>query len=425
MLDPTMVGPMRPAGQLQCAGARPQLLCMLHNRAGARGGGAGSRGRVPADMRILVTDGHYKHTLGAVRLLAGAGHRVIVTAPRRMAMASVSRSTARRLVGPPSGDPAFLEHLDGAVRRHAPDMIMPVGAAACGLLARHRDRWPGVAIVLPDAATMDRALDKRLMLALAAELGIPIPRTAEPRDDADLARAGEEVGFPLVIKAPLEGRTGVAYVDRAGDLAAAVAAYRERHALPPGTMPLLQQRIVGPGFGVFATYQDGACRRVMAHRRVREFPVSGGESTCCELVADARLIGTGRAMLDALAWHGVAMVELKRHAADGRDYLMEVNPKLWGSLDLALAAGADFPLDLARMAAGEQLPDLPSPQGPLRFCWPLGNDLRHLVARPRSAGGVLRDWFGGARTNVRLGDPLPHLVELGTTVGRMVRGAAR
>ncbi|HJR50282.1 MAG TPA: hypothetical protein VJ794_04195, partial [Gemmatimonadales bacterium] len=132
-------------------------------------------------MRILVTDGHYKHALGAVRLLAAHGHEVIVTAPRRMAMASVSRSTWRRVRGPaaPTGDP-FLAHLDGVVKRHRPGMILPVGAAACGLLSRHRERWPGVRIVLPDAATMERALDKRSMLALAAELGIPVPRTAEP-----------------------------------------------------------------------------------------------------------------------------------------------------------------------------------------------------------------------------------------------------
>lgn len=374
-------------------------------------------------MRILVTDGHYKHALGAIRLLAAHGHEVIVTAPRRMAMASVSRSTSARLRGPAaaSGEP-FLAHLDGVVKRHRPGMILPVGAAACGLLSQHRDRWPGVAIVLPEASAMGRALDKRSMLALAADLGIPVPRTAEPADDADLARAGDEVGFPLVIKAPLEGQTGVGYVDRADDLQAAVQAYRERHGLEPHTMPLLQQRIIGPGFGVFATYQDGRCRRIMAHRRLREFPVTGGESTCCEVVHDEELFATGRRMLDALGWHGVAMVELKRHDADGLAYLMEVNPKLWGSLDLALAAGADFPLDLVRIAAGETLPDLPTPTMPIRLCWPLGNDLRHLMARPGAWRGILRDWFGGARTNLRPADPLPHLVELATTVGRAVRG---
>ncbi|MEO8247713.1 MAG: hypothetical protein ABI622_11430 [Chloroflexota bacterium] len=373
-------------------------------------------------MRVLLTDGHYKHTLGAVRLLVAAGHEVLVTSPRRLAMAAASRGVARRLRGPAAGDSdAFLEHLDAVVRRHRPEMIMPVGAAACGLLSHHRDRWAAVTIVLPDPAAMDRALDKRAMLALAAELDLAVPRTEEPVDETDLARAGAAVGYPLVIKAPLEGRTGVAYVDDPAGLADAVAAYRARYDLPAGSMPLLQQRIVGPGFGVFATYQDGACRRLMAHRRLREFPVTGGESTCCELVDAPALLASGRRILDALAWHGVAMVEFKRHDADGRDYLMEVNPKLWGSLDLALAAGAEFPLDLVRIAAGESLPELPTPSGALRLCWPLGNDLLHLLARPGEFRTVLGDWFGGARTNLRAGDPLPHLIELATTIGRAVR----
>ena len=116
--------------------------------------------------------------------------------------------------------------------------------------------------------------------------------------------------------------------------------------------------------------------------------------SCCEVVNDEALFATGRSVLDALGWHGVAMVELKRHTADGRDYLMEVNPKLWGSLDLAIAAGADFPLDLVRIASGEELPELPSPDGPLRLCWPLGNDLRHLAARPGAWRAILGDWFG-------------------------------
>jgi predicted ATP-grasp superfamily ATP-dependent carboligase len=265
---------------------------------------------------------------------------------------------------------------------------------------------------------MERALDKRAMLSLASELGIPTPRTAEPEGDDDLERAGGDVGYPLVIKAPIEGQSGVGYVSEPRQLSRAVSAFRARHGLPPNTMPILQQRIFGPGLGVFATYQDGACRRVMAHRRLREFPVSGGESTCCELAHDSDVISDARRLLDSLRWHGVAMVEFKRHDADGRAYLMEVNPKLWGSLDLALAAGAHFPLDLARIAAGENLPDLASPIGDLRFCWPLGNDLRHFLARPGAWRSVLGDWFGGAETNVRWSDPLPHLVELAGTLAR-------
>ncbi len=369
-------------------------------------------------MRILVTDGHYKHALGIVRSLAPE-HEVFVCAPRRMAMAAVSRHASRRFVAPaPTEEPAFVDWLDRTVERHRIEQVLPVGAASCAVLARHRDRWPGTAVVLPRPDRMDRALDKRVMLALATEVGIATPRTVQPGSLDALEAAAEQVGFPLVLKAALEGNAGVAYVDRPADLRTTVESYLRRFSV--SELPLLQQRIVGDAFGVFATYQDGRCRRIMAHRRIREFPPTGGESTCCEVWHDAELLAIGRRMLDALEWHGVAMVELKRHDADGRCYLMEVNPKFWGSLDLALAAGADFPGDLARIAQGEQLPEAAPPTAPLRFCWPLGNDLRYLVARPRSASTVFGDWLGRARTNLRWSDPLPHVVELAGTIGRMI-----
>lgn len=379
-------------------------------------------------MRILVTDGHYKHALGIVRSL-GREHEVWVTAPRRLAMAGVSRFARQLLVGPPSGEPhRFVHWLDRAVRRHRFDLVIPVGARACETLSRNRDRWaPGTTVVLPDAQRMERALDKRLAMQVAAEAGVAVPRTAEPASLDEVPEAAAQLGGPLVIKSPLEGTTGVAYADAAGAALPAVLAWQESHGLSPESMPILQQRIVGRGYGVFATYQEGRCVRIAAHRRVREFPPTGGESTCCELEHDPEVLATGRRLLDALGWHGVAMVELKRHDADGRLYLMEVNPKFWGSLDLMLAAGADFPGDLVRIAAGERLAEVPPPDGELRFCWPLGNDLRHLLARPGEWRSVLRDWFGGARTNLRAGDPLPHLVELSGTLARAAlrRGAVR
>jgi predicted ATP-grasp superfamily ATP-dependent carboligase len=371
-------------------------------------------------MRILVTDGHYKHALGIVRALSPR-HEVLVAAPRRLAMAAVSRHASGRFVAPPSADHVrFLAWLDREIPRRRIEQVMPVSAAACELLAAHVDRWPGTQVVLPRPDQMALALDKRSTLALAASIGIAVPRTAEPESVDAMEQAAAEVGFPLVIKAPLEGRSSVAYVDRPEELRAAVEGWMTKNR--SAEAPLLQQRIIGPGLGVFATYQRGHCRRIMAHRRIREFPPTGGESTCCELIEESDAIDAGRRLLDALKWHGVAMVELKRHSADGRLYLMEVNPKFWGSLDLALAAGADFPGDLARIAGGEELDDQPSPSGPLRFCWPLGNDLRYLVARPGAWRRVLADWFGGARTNLRASDPLPHLVELVGTLGRMARG---
>ena len=374
-------------------------------------------------MRILVTDGSYRQTLGIVRSL-GRSHDVLVASPRRFAMAAASRYAAGHLRCPAATNvDAFVGWLDGAVRRQRVDQVIPVGAASCRVLALNRDRWPDVRIVLPDAAKMELALDKRRSMALAAAQGIPVPATEQPRSFDDIDAVGARVGFPLVLKGPIEGPSGVRYVDDPSALRAAVEAYVRRFPLPGGELPLLQQRVVGPGFGVFVTYQQGRLCRIMAHRRIREFPPSGGESSCCELVSDPVLFEQSRRLMDALGWHGVAMVEFKRHDADGRFYLMEINPKFWGSLDLALAAGADFPGDLVRIAAGEVLPELPAPTGGLRFCWPLSSDLRHLRSRPSDWRSVLGDMFNPAvRKNVRPTDPLPNMMELAVTFGHLVLG---
>jgi predicted ATP-grasp superfamily ATP-dependent carboligase len=374
-------------------------------------------------MRILVTDGSYRQTLGIVRSL-GREHQVLVASPKRFAMAAASRYASGHMRSPAASEAeAFLEWIERAIKRHRIELVMPVGAASCRALAVNRDRLRDVKVVLPDPDKMELALDKRRTMAVAAANDIPVPATEQPKSMDDLEAAGARVGYPLVLKGPIEGPSGVRYVDEPGDLRSAVDAYVQRYPLPGGELPMLQQRIVGPGFGVFVTYQDGRLCRIMSHRRIREFPVTGGESSCCEVADDPILLDQSRRLMDALVWHGVAMVEFKKHDADGRYYLMEINPKFWGSLDLALAAGADFPGDLVRIAAGETLTEPPPPTGSLRFCWPLSSDLRHLRARPSDWRAVIGDALRpSVRTNVRPTDPFPGAIELAAAVAHIVTG---
>ncbi|MCZ7584034.1 MAG: ATP-grasp domain-containing protein [Deltaproteobacteria bacterium] len=91
------------------------------------------------------------------------------------------------------------------------------------------------------------------------------------------------------------------------------------------------------------------------HRRLRELPPSGGISVLSEAIPpDPEAARAGRALLEALHWTGPAMVEFKRDA-DGRPCLMEINGRFWGSLQLAIDAGVDFPALLVRAAQGDAI----------------------------------------------------------------------
>lgn len=336
-------------------------------------------------MRALVLDGAGRVALAAVRALAKEGAHVEVAEQRRYARpvpaAFVTRAVRRSHVLPDL-DEGFLD----AVERLAGgfDAVLPVATNTVIRLAR-----AGLAkTALPAADVLDRANRKDRVLALGAEAGVPVPRTERPRSMDEAAETARRFALPAVVKlTDDEGLflpPGSRYrVVRTRD--EFLAAYGFLHALKP--WPLVQEYVEGDGYGYSALFNRGVPVAEFCHRRLREYPRTGGPSTACESVREPGLAALGRRLLATLAWHGVAMVEFKRERATGRWALMEVNPRLWGSLPLAVACGVNFPWLWARLSAGEALARPRS--------YPAGRRLRFLVhdLATLRLGGVLRDLF--------------------------------
>jgi len=75
----------------------------------------------------------------------------------------------------------------------------------------------------------------------------------------------------------------------------------------------------------------------------REWPVMGGASVLCEtipLLSD--ITDASEQLVRAMDLEGCSMVEFRRDA-QGQPVLMEVNPRMGGSVGLAIAAGVNFP----------------------------------------------------------------------------------
>jgi len=104
-------------------------------------------------------------------------------------------------------------------------------------------------------------------------------------------------------------------------------------------------------YGVSALLnKDSKPRAVFVHKRIRQFPITGGPSTYRVSVSKPSLAKLGLKLLEEMKWYGVAMVEFKIDIRDGKPKLIEVNPRFVGSLSLAIAAGVDFPHLLYKMA---------------------------------------------------------------------------
>jgi predicted ATP-grasp superfamily ATP-dependent carboligase len=144
---------------------------------------------------------------------------------------------------------------------------------------------------------------------------------------------------------------------------------------------LVQKRVEGPGVGIFLLMKNGEVIAKFAHRRIREKPPSGGVSVLCESIEPPKeAMLTAVKILSKLSWTGVAMVEFKIDRERNIAKLLEVNARFWGSLQLAISAGVDFPYLLLRLASGEYIVEPTNYTVGLKSRWELG-DLDHLFIR--------------------------------------------
>jgi len=340
-------------------------------------------------VEVLVTDGEQRSALAVVRSLGRAGYRPFVSSASDRSLAGSSRYAAGEAGVPdPLGDPCGFGEavLELAGRRDA-RLVLPVTDAALLALLPLRERFADAKLPFVDLDRFRRISDKALLLETAPEVGIAVPRqcVAADRTAAEAAARGG-LAYPLVLKPARSvgesgGRRvklGVRHAADAGELRAVL------DALPDAAYPLLlQERILGPGVGVFLLLWNGELRAAFSHRRIREKPPSGGVSVYRESIPlDPGLLARSLALLERFEWDGVAMIEYKLDERTGTPYLMEINGRFWGSLQLAVDAGVDFPALLAGLALGGDPAPVTAYRTGVRSRWWWG-DVDHLLARLR------------------------------------------
>lgn len=340
-------------------------------------------------MKVLITDATYKHALALARHLKAYDPYIEVVAvsahaPRYPRLFAVHYD--RMLIG----------DLASIAEKENPDLLIPVGngsveqASTLGIKSA----------ILPSQESIRIGLNKQLTLNLANALGIPIPKTHAVTTIEDIDHLPLE--YPCVVKGIMEaGKNVVRYPQTLEEVKKDV----QRIIDDPSQkkqFPAIQEYISGMGLGFFGLYQHGELKRFYMHRRIREFPISGGASTAAETIYHPAAFEYGKKLLDALQWHGPAMVEFKYDPHTEKLALMEINPKFWGSTELGLAAGVNFGELLVRIARGENLNADYSADSYKKttFHWPFEGDLAAIL-KSRNWSALKSYWTESYQTNVK------------------------
>src|SRR5579859_100445 len=309
-----------------------------------------------SEMTVLVLDGHSRAALETLQSLGRAGVQVDLAAESKDCLAMHSRYAARTLQQPSQKKVAgFHTWLRAQDQKRNYALIVPATEASLLGLRQLDENDPlRRKAVIPSNDALDIALDKEKTWKLARELGLPVPASILYSSTAEI---GPTEQFPVVLK-PTHSKVMLAGELRT--LAVAVVkneAERQDHLRRwlPLTPVQQQQYVSGRGVGVELLFDHGKKVWHFAHERVHEYPLSGGASSYRRsIVPPANMLLDAERLLTALKWHGVAMVEFKMDAK-GQYWLMEINPRLWGSLALCIDAGVDFPTGLLQIACGQQL----------------------------------------------------------------------
>jgi len=338
-------------------------------------------------MKILVLDGNQNQAVACVRSLARQGHIVHVGESRPWSKAGWSRysSGSFRYVAPQVDPQGFVDSVLSEAAKQKTTLVLPMTEAATLLLSEHREGFSeaGARLVLPDHADLLRAVDKSYTTQLAQSLGIAVPKSNLAGTAEEVREICRQMRFPVVLKPKSSqeqsdrGRlrtTGrPVYARNEAELTAAFTRIRQYCS-----SVFVQEFIEGTGTGYFAVMNHGEVRAEFAHRRIRDVHPTGSGSALRESILPAPQIREASlAMLRALNWHGVAMIEF-RLGEDGVPVFLEINGRFWNSLPLACYAGADFPALLAHLAEfGDVAPPPPYKVG-VKCRWLVG-DFRHLI----------------------------------------------
>lgn len=338
----------------------------------------------------IVTDGMYRKSLAAIRSLGKAGFDVHVFGDSWLTVGFWSHFTKHRIVAPDAKDDVdrfgrvLTSHLK-ALQARAPGaprpVLLPMEDETFQYVIENAETLRSLAdFILPDRESFSACMDKGATMALAARLDVPHPSTEVAGSASELMACIERrAGAEYVVK-PLHGSgsRGVRYNPKFQPLDAEAFVGQFGAAL-------VQERIAPDGDAIGVSFlfdREGRPVAHFCHKRLRQFPNNGGPSTDRIGIENDDLVQMSMTLLSALNWKGVAMVEWKTDPGGLKPKLLEINPRFWGSLELAIRSGVDFPVLYARAAAGED-PGSIEPKLGVRCRWLIPGDiLRWLTARP-------------------------------------------
>ena len=214
------------------------------------------------------------------------------------------------------------------------------------IIARYKDKFDKKLVTLIPHEKHCRIFNnKASSYNFVKGLGIPVPKRLNYDSPSELRQEFLESGIEKVVIKLLTGNSakGVFYAESPQETESIVQDLINQYNLEKERFPQVEEYVAGEGYGSSVLYWQGKCIANFTHRRLRDKVDTGGTSTLREAAKNELIENAALKIFDAIGWHGLAMSEFKVCSDTGKFWFIEVNPRMWGSISLAIEAGVEFP----------------------------------------------------------------------------------
>ncbi len=299
---------------------------------------------------VIISDGKYRSAIVCAGSLGRAGYSVVVTQTRAEAEdvpVFYSKYVGEKyLIEGSCKDKEYPERLLEIIKKYGDPVLFCVGADTLNAVAKNMEEFSKhCRFLISEPSVLDSLNDKECVHSRCKVLGIKVPCQYE----------GMPEKFPVVIKPHCGEKLGLTAADRY-KIAVNAEDYTKKYQLMKtyDPAPIVQQKVEGNGMGACLLIDSkGRLINAVCHRRIREYPITGGPSSCCVSFYDKAMIDSAYKLLSSFGFTGMAMVEFKG------EYVLEVNPRLWGSYPMTECSESGFTVDYVKAALGERVDYLP------------------------------------------------------------------
>ncbi len=312
-------------------------------------------------MKILIVDSLGIQVVSSIRSLRKKGHNVSIAIPNK-SLENKRWFFPKKLneiffISSPVNIDAFQKDLEGILKEKQYDVVLPFGfETTVAISSIKNDILKYTSTSVADFELIQKVHDKERLNTILNENAFNVPKIYKYSSLEELL--AQDINFPVVVKAR-KGcgiDKGVRYANDKDELTRYYleisSQTSENTDLSDYSYPLIQEYIPGKIYDGCFVCHKGEVVASLAQVRDVTYPISGGVGTNIITLDDEELIKYCTEILKFLKWDGPCQVEVKKDTRDNKYKLIEINPKLWGTLGASIYAGIDFSLKACEIAMG-------------------------------------------------------------------------